>query len=421
MKMSESMHEAALRDLRAAGYLLVEREKRIGAGNRSKFADLVAWGADFEGEFKPLVCVEIKSGTSAGKDTPDTTLWQLSELAADLGTTANLLYSDGKWLQADAGFMGFTPVDGPPQCPEPEGIVRDGDLLRQLLESQIWKRASLLRGKYDMATIADRTLLEVLEEIEVTDSGLVRQVTLGVSAPARLFVETWLDLAGAKRFSVGEYVAHPDLSKTMASIASVLSSESVFDPFVGLGTSLIATCKPTPSANPSLLGYETNTSILQTAKRLMELLSVPANLSKTDSCTQPWPKTDVIVSVLPLGLRLPEPVELPFGPTREADVASIYWAAEALNPGGRAVLLTSRGWTGRTGSSARLRQWLTENIRVTALIGLPALNKATALQSLLVVIDKTPQGDTVIADLGEDWLNQLSPDTDLWNQIARAT
>jgi hypothetical protein len=420
MRMIESMHEAALRDLRAAGYLLVEREKRISTGNRSKFADLVAWGAGFEGEFKPLVCVEIRPSAPAGKDTSYTTLRQLSDLAADLGTTANLLFSDGKWLQADAGFMGFTPVDGPPQCPEPEGVVRDGDLLRQLLESQIWKRASLLRGKYDMATIADRALLEVLEEIEVTESGLVKQITLGVSAPARLFVETWLDLAGARKFSVGEYLAHPDLTKTMASIASALSSESVFDPFVGLGASLIAMLKPTPAANPALLGHEINPSILQTAKRLMELLSVPANLSKTDSCTNPWPKTDVIVSVLPLGLRLPEPVELPFGLTRDADVASIYWAAEALNPGGRAVLLTSRGWTGRT-SAARLRQWLTENIRVTALIGLPALNKATALQSLLVVIDKTPQGDTVIADLGEDWLNQLSPDTDLWNQIARAT
>ena len=418
MTSSESLHQAALRDLQAAGYPLVEIEKRIRVGNSVKIADLVAWGADFDQEFKPQVCVEVKSRKSDG-DSLSKTLAQLSGIAAHLGTNVNLLFSDGEWLQADAGFMAFTPVDGPPQCPNSEGIIRDAHVFRQLLESQMWKKADSLRGQFEMARIADRMLLDVLEACEVNDSGMVSGVGAGVSVPAELFADMWFDSAATSKFSLGESITLRPLNETMASIASARQGELVFDPFVGLGGSLIAVSGSTPSSNLKLTGYEINPTALQAAKKLIDILNVPARLSNTDSLRNPWPKTDVIISAIPPGLRLSEAVELPFGSTREADIASIYWAAEALNPGGRAVLLTSRGWTGRSGSAAKLRKWLTENIRITALIGLPSVSKLTAIPFLLVVIDKVPSGDTVIADLSEDWYTQLWPETDLWNQIAR--
>ena len=121
----------------------------------------------------------------------------------------------------------------------------------------------------------------------------------------------------------------------------------------------------------------------------------------------------------PFGIRLSEPVSLEFGRARDADVASIAWAAKALAPGGRAVLLTPRGWTFRSGASAQLRAWLAENYRVTGLIGLPAVSRLTGMPLLLLVLDALPTSQTVVADLSDDWKEQLAPGSELASLLAR--
>lgn len=93
-------------------------------------------------------------------------------------------------------------------------------------------------------------------------------------------------------------------------------------------------------------------------------------------------------------------------------------AAQALKPNGRAVLLTSRSWTYREGDASRLRSYLSERYRVVALIGLPAtLSQFSSLPLLMTVIDLSDNGPTLVGDLGDDWLEELSDGGAVWSDI----
>lgn len=408
-------HEQAYRDLQEAGYPLIEREKRHTSGLRPLISDLIAWGGGLDGEFRPQVSVEVKSGAATGGGL-SMALAQLSAIAASMGTAVNLVYNDGEWLQADAGFMSLTPVDGPPECTVSEGVVRDASVLRQLLDARVWRMADQLRGR--SLSVASEALLNVLDEFERDSSGMVRGVAPGVLAPPELLVHTWLDAASSTRDFLAESATSTDVSNVMASVAGARPGDRVFDPFAGFGGALLAVHESV-DGDVALRGNDINPSAHRVASRLMSLLALDASMENVNSCSTDWPESDVIVSAPPFGLRLSEPVTLDFGRVRDGDVASVYWAAKALAPGGRAVLLTSRGWTFRSGTSAHLREWLAENYRVTGLVGLPALSPLTGIPLLLLVIDALPPAQTVVADLAGDWKEHLAPGSELASLLAR--
>lgn len=55
------------------------------------------------------------------------------------------------------------------------------------------------------------------------------------------------------------------------------------------------------------------------------------------------------------------------------------------------------------------RRFLASDYRVGALIGLPArVLEPTAVRAVLLVIDHAEPGETFVAQLGEDWVAQLS-------------
>jgi hypothetical protein len=405
-------------DLQNAGYPVVEREKRAQGRTSSTVGDLIAWGAGLDGEFRPQVSVEVKSGNASGHGSLSLALAHLSANAAAFGTATNLVYNDGEWLQADPGFVSLSPVDGPPECQFSEGVVRDPDLLRQLLEARVWRNADSRRGS-SFGPFRE-ALVDVLSDLSRDGQGLVQGISPGVSAPADLVVQTWLRAAQATRdVHIGESITPLEVCEVMATIAEVRPKEIVFDPFAGFG-GLLASVQLTSNGDAGqLLGYDINRTAHEVASKLLSLLDCKDDLSCVDSRTQQWPKSNVIISAPPFGLRLEEATELPFGRAREVDVAAIAWAAQALKPGGRAVLLTSRGWTFRSSSSAALRSWLANNYRVTALVGLPAVSPITQIPLMLVVIDNTPPTTTVVADLSDDWFEQLAAGTELSQSLGR--
>ncbi len=408
----------AVKELRNAGYPFVEREKSIQGTTQHRVCDLIAWGGGLDGEFKPQVSVEIKSSRSAEAGGLAMALAQLSATAANLGTPVNLVYIDGEWLQADAGFMSLTPIDGPPECPAAEGIVRNPDVLRQLLNSRVWNMAQESRHKSQSPQ--DEALRAILDEIQLDDDGFIRGLATGVLTTPELFIRTWLTAAGDRHYFMRNSVTASEVSSAMVQIAEPRAGDVVFDPFAGFGGLLLAAAThPSAIQGIEISGNDINPTAHAVAQRLLNLLGHGGEVRWEDSTVKPWPQADIVMSAPPIGIKLNEATQLPFGQVRDMDVAAIAWAAEALKPGGRAVLLTSRGWTFRSGDAARLRSWLAENYHVAALIGLPSVSRSTTIPTLLTVIDKLPSSESIIADLTDDWQMQLAPSSELTRLLKR--
>jgi type I restriction-modification system DNA methylase subunit len=85
-------------------------------------------------------------------------------------------------------------------------------------------------------------------------------------------------------------------------------------------------------------------------------------------------------------------------------------ALRALRSKGRAVLHLPLSWASRGGINQRYRDHLLDAANVVALIGLPPGSYVGAMvPSLLLVIDKTAgTRETFVAQLAEDWPNQLN-------------
>lgn len=412
-----SVYERAIRDLLTAGYSHVERESRAAGGANTPRSDLIAWGAGIDGEFRPQVSVELKARRRSWDVSFSLALSVLAASAASFGTPVNLVYADGEWLQADPGFINLHPIDGPPECPGAVGILRDPAVLQQFLEAKVWRLADEKRGRSEAPF--QEALIEVLANLTRDDEGLAHGTAPGVTAPADATVRAWLRVASAFMDKRSESSTPATVAEAMTIIAGARSGESVFDPFAGFGGLLASVSVSGPPELGQLAGHEISPTAFEVATKLVALSGREANIVRADSRVEPWPASDVIVSVPPFGMRLDEPIELPFARVRELEVAAIAWSAMALKPGGRAVLLTPRGWTFRSGSAASLRSWLASEYRVSGLIGLPAVSPLTGIPLMLVVIDHATPGATVVANLAEDWVEQVAPGTELSQALRR--
>ena len=95
-------------------------------------------------------------------------------------------------------------------------------------------------------------------------------------------------------------------------------------------------------------------------------------------------------------------------PARELEVAAIDLSLRKLGPGGRAVFLLPNAITFKQ-TLESYRQYLAHEFRVAALIGLPSgALEGTNIRAVLLVVDRAEPGETFVAQLGEDWVAQLS-------------
>jgi type I restriction-modification system DNA methylase subunit len=93
----------------------------------------------------------------------------------------------------------------------------------------------------------------------------------------------------------------------------------------------------------------------------------------------------------------------------DADLVAIERAARALRPGGRAVIVVAPGVLFREGTAERVRKWVSEQVRVVAVIGLPhgLFGSATSIAAALLVLERSDPTETLVARLGDDWAEQL--------------
>ncbi|OCI30104.1 N-6 DNA methylase [Oerskovia enterophila] len=157
------------------------------------------------------------------------------------------------------------------------------------------------------------------------------------------------------------------------------------------------------------VGVEVNDRMADLAGTIGRTASLPTKIVTGDAFEVELPKADVVLAAPPLGIRMREPrVLLDGSTTTDMAVAAVDLALQQLRPGGRAVLHVAAGFTFQHGAE-QYREYLAEEHRVAALIGLPSgAVPGTGVRSVLVVIERGEPGETFVAQVGEDWETQLA-------------
>ena len=191
------------------------------------------------------------------------------------------------------------------------------------------------------------------------------------------------------------------------------------DPFCGIGTVLWRVEQRARELTQPIriAGVEINASVARLCSSLAALSDEGTQIHTADALQ--WltaNSADCVITQPPIGLSLPEPHELWGGATLEWEPLALARCVDALRPGGRAVVHTARSWLWRE-KAERFRQSLATTTRIVALVGLPeGLFIGTSIPSALIVLEKSPPTETLVADLRDDWYEQLSLGGATWER-----
>lgn len=397
-------------DLRAAGYPLVLVEMRLPGTRKQHVLDAVAFAADATGALQPAVVVEVKQRVNAD---PQQSLDQLALARDVLGTRAHYVATRDGWLEADGGLRRLTPVNGPAEPERPGGELRDAAIAELLVQEYLWAESNRHRNDWgpDAAMRAVRNMLahsagpaSVLNSDGVPMDSSTRWHTVRDVVRKQLVRDRYAE----------SLVSPPALARPLAQLLGSVVPPRVHDPFAGLGAFLwgVADRALDDGVSAHLTGGDINATIVELAALVGALCPTPLTFSVTDSFREQNDEpVDAVLTQPPMGLRLPEPVQLSNGAsTRDGDLAAIDVALRRLKPGGRAVLHLSRAWTFRSGEAARYRAYLGSHWRVAALIGLPpGAYAGTGVPSTILVVDRAEPTETFVANLEANWADELAP------------
>ncbi|SRR6266567_3196441 len=405
--------DSAVAALRSAGYPLVRRDVPASAAHPRLRVDAVAWAADQTGELVPQVAVEVKdSGTV---DAIPDALRQLAASRELLGTRRHYLLLDDAWYMADTGLTSAAPVAGPEPAPG-NGVAKLSDpvLVSQMVAGRLFHLAERRRGS-EVAGAAMLAAAAQLIDEAVEHEGLVVGDHV-ISVPLPVLAEslfdstlTWVLRAGRGN---GQYLTEPGAGRVLARLLAPAGTAIVLDPFCGSGSLLWhASQVAAPDARLTLIGQDVNKTITALARQLARLVPGGIEIRLGDSLSGELPSADYIITQPPLIPRLQRTHQLSDGQgTKDADVAILDRCLRTLRPGGRAVISTTRAWLWRESASG-YRRWLAGHAHVVALIGLPRGAFAdTSIDSVITVLAAAPPGETFVAQLGLDWITELSDD-----------
>ncbi len=398
--MSErSLEATAAEQLQQAGFF-VELEMRPG-GTKKKgagdlVADLLAWAGDDSGELVPDVVVEVKAML---RGPIDRALAQLSRVAAVMGARRAFFF-DGRWHEADPTFTRFEDSD----CPRPAVATAEARVPRRLIEREIWAMRDRERGRQGVARGSEWTEL-VVRAAEGDENTALSRLCAG--ARARFSLARILSEGG------GELEVPAALTDAMVRLLAPSGSISVLDPACRLGGELWAVAEVCPQA--ILRGWWPNEGAVHAARALGRLCHAPADLAciSFEEVLAKQVAVDAVISVPPFGVRLRERVQLGDGSTSaDLDVALVDRVAGWLKPGGRAVAVVPPGLLFADRASA-LRRRLAADLRVVAVVELPGgVFESSKVPVVIVVLERRPATETLVARLRADWKSQLSPSGD---------
>lgn len=412
------LEEGAARQLREAGYPLVQVGARRLAGQTLSPAYVLAWGPNLNDEVVPAVLVGVEA--SSPESSERMRLAWLAARANTFGTLLNYLF-DGEWRRASHGFERLTDVDGPARAKPMSDTSRpSAELIAYLAELHFgaWPR------DWDAAAVArlvSRTAAQVTSDVRALWK---RSGVAGVLEALR---------ALTRRGPLRSVATPLPVAEAMARLLDLQDDETVMDPICRAGSLLWATL-----AEAQLRGQSVTLSGSSDAEGLIDIANALARLTGTEGVRfqlANWFLEEGggdsggthLVSDLPIGrdsegwtFRPSHPLPLPWDNANEDTGAFVLFrVADELRSGRRAVVLTSRAVLQRGGNAAMVRNWIQENRRVVALIGLPTEAYPTSVRPVLLVIENAPHTRTLVAELQDDWLFQLGPDGEFLHEYRR--
>ncbi|MFJ6281062.1 HsdM family class I SAM-dependent methyltransferase [Arthrobacter subterraneus] len=390
--------------LRGLGYALVQTEARLPDAPRLR-VDVLAWAPDDTGELVPRLAIEIKH-----TQRPESALPLLAQVRASLGTVEHYAVTNEAWFRAGYGLRTLEQVPGPsPLTGRLGGELKSVHLATELLQQRIWKNANRREQDGELGRFVDAVSVDSNQAIIETANGDVVAVDPTVLWRARRAVLA--DMAERDRFA-SFFVSPPAVSVAIASLAGNRLGGTVLDPFCGSGSFLWALQERATHEGRMIeaIGRDVNPSVIKAASLIGQTAPTKIVFDAGDAFATALPRADVIVTAPPMGLRLGEPYELQIGTsTRHADIAAVDVCLRALKPGGRAVFQLAPHIAFQA-QAETYREYLAKEYRVAALIGCPSGSAyGTKIQTVLMVVDKAPAGDTFVAQLSADWETQLAP------------
>ena len=417
LTQGSELERSAADQLERAGYATT-RDERVG----KRRIDIVGWAA-IEGELQAVIAVEVKSNLEGPRR--EMAMAQLQLAAAKLGTRVHLVY-DGRWFLCVNDFSSLDRLDDlselqvhyPEVRPAAEGVAISG----RMVASALWGWVNTLRDQGQSFRGGDNIRLaqQLLNQVRETETQAGTVEFGGFQVEQRAAARAVRDLASGELFGNpgrGEAWLPHELSKALARLALTGPGPEVFVAHSRLGEVVwdiaeLAADSVTPA---TVSGFERGVDAAEFSEDLLRLAGFESIRIDVD-----WPheetRFDVVVAAPPFGAKAPETIETSFGArSAELDVQTVDQCLALLRPSGRAVFHVSPSLLfGRR--AAALRDWLTDECDVIAIIGLPSgALFGTKLESAIVIVDrKRPSGSTFVADLKDDWAEQLSDDGEVF-------
>jgi SAM-dependent methyltransferase len=389
-----SLEQAAAEQLQEAGFFVEREAHAAGAKGKTDFqVDVLAWAGDESGDLIPEVVVEVKATLHGSLEK---VLAQLSRVAAVMGARRAFLF-DGRWREADPTFTRLENSD----CPRPAIAATNALVPRHLIERELWAMREQERGHRPMARGSEWAELVAQAFKGDANTALSR---LCASARSRL------SLARILSEGADELEVPAALTDALVRLLAPSGSISVLDPACRLGGALLAVAEVCPQA--TLQGWWPNESAVHAARALGRLCHAPVDLAcaSFEEVLAKRVAVDAVISVPPFGMRLRERVQLGDASTSaDLDVALVDRVAGWLKPGGRAVVVVPPRLLFADTASA-LRRRLSADLRVVAVVELPSgVFESTKIPVAIVVLERRPATETLVARLRVDWKSQLAP------------
>ena len=392
----------------------VDSQTWMSRGNQGR-VNIFGWGAGSQGNIVPLVAVEVLETVTP--QNIELALQQLSSAQTMMDTRNSFIFNGQTWWRVSEDFRSVE------EGPQPNAVkaltkkITDPIAIGPMIKPELWKAMDATRGQLSVQEGIIAAIQTVLDNSANLGDAIALSGNASMPLDRQAFVKALQQILVQMSGKDAQFSTPPEVVDFLFNLVGNLSGVKAFyDPFAGSGSNTREAWIRfglTSEEKIQITGREINSSVVELAEVLNSASKSHVTMELGNSFMLPSITADLVVTVPPLGMRLNEPIETPFGSTKNGDIAAIALAVSSLKPNGVAAMISPPGWTWSKEGQA-LRDWLSQNYHVIALLGLPpVLNKVTAISPVALVVRNSVPGETVVGTLKEDWLTQSSEDQEL--------
>jgi hypothetical protein len=392
----------------------VDSQTWMSRGNKGR-VNIFGWGAGSQGNIVPLVAVEVLETVTP--ENIELALQQLSSAQTMMDTRNSFIFNGQTWWRVSEDFRSVEEGPQPAAVKALTKKITDPIAIGPMIKSEIWKAMDSTRGQMSIQEGIISALRTVLDSSTNLGDAIALSGNANMPLDRQAFVKALQHILVQVSGKDAQFSTPPEIVNFLFNlVGNIEGVKSFYDPFAGSGSNtreawirfgLIS------NDQIQITGREINNSVVELAEVLNLASKSHVTMELGNSFMLPSISADLVVTVPPLGMRLNEPIETPFGSTKNGDIAAIALAVSSLKPNGVVAMISPPGWTWSKEGQA-LRDWLSQNYHVIALLGLPpVLSKVTAISPVALVVRNSAPGKTVVGTLKEDWLTQSSDDQEL--------